>query len=525
MFEKMLQWIKTTILRLMGQENTSLTISPRMENMISLWAKMYEGIGSGGALRLPASIASEFARLVVVESEINLTGSARADWIADQLKPFRGRMREYVEYACALGGAVFKPYISGDGIVIDVVQADCFFPTSFDSSGRLTGAIFTEQITRNGKIYTRVERHSFVRGKETIQNKAFQSNSIASLGGEIPLATVPEWADITPEAEISGIDRPLFAYFKIPLANNKDRHSPLGVSVFSNSVDSIRDADEQYGRLMWEYDGGQMAIDVAASAIRTNQDGSVNMDKREQRLYRRTLEQSKIDGTDFYHAFTPELRDGSYISGLDSILKKIEFQCSLAYGTISDPSTVPRTATELRISKQRSYSAVSDIQHALQNALDDLIYAIDKMATLYQLAPEGSYKTAYNWHDGVLQDEESQRQQDKDDCLNGFSPKWMYNVKWRGMSEQKAREAVTEAQTEVTSSPQLTFESGAEEKAMDLVHTESGKALNGAQTQALIAVIGQYAAGSISIGQAVNIVATAIGISKDEARQIIEGAI
>jgi len=460
MFEKMLQWIKSTILKLMGQENTSLTISPKMENMIALWAKMYEGIGSGGSLRLPASIASEFARLVVVESEINLTGGARADWIRGQFEPFQGRMREYVEYACALGGAVFKPYVSGGGIVIDVVQADCFFPTAFDTSGRLTGAIFTEQITRSGKIYTRVERHTFIRGAETIQNKAFQSNSIAALGGEIPLTSVPEWADIAPEAEITGIDRPLFAYFKIPLANNKDRHSPLGVSVFANAVDAIRDADEQYGRLMWEYDGGQMAIDVAASAIRTNQDGSVNMDRREQRLYRRTLEQSKISGTDFYHAFTPTLRDGSYISGLDSILKKIEFQCSLAYGTISDPSTVEKTATELKISKQRSYSAVSDIQRALQNALNDLIYAMDKLATLYQLAPAGTYEIAYNWHDGVLQDEEAQRQQDKDDALNGFVPKWRYNKDWRGMSEEEARAAVTEAQAEASAGPSLTFGDG-----------------------------------------------------------------
>src|SRR5699024_8689154 len=105
------------------------------------------------------------------------------------------------------------------------------------------------------------------------------------------------------------------------------RHSPLGVSVFANAVQSIRDADEQYSRLLWEYDGGQMAIDVAASAIRQAPDGSVTMDKREQRLYRRTLETGVADG-EFYHAFAPSLRDASYISGLDSILKKVEFQCS-----------------------------------------------------------------------------------------------------------------------------------------------------------------------------------------------------
>ena len=39
MFEKMLGWIRTTIFKLMGKENTELTISPKMETLIDLWAR------------------------------------------------------------------------------------------------------------------------------------------------------------------------------------------------------------------------------------------------------------------------------------------------------------------------------------------------------------------------------------------------------------------------------------------------------------------------------------------------------
>ena len=51
----------------MGQESTELTISPKMENLIDQWAKMYEDPAGEEILNLPVSIASEFARLVVVE--------------------------------------------------------------------------------------------------------------------------------------------------------------------------------------------------------------------------------------------------------------------------------------------------------------------------------------------------------------------------------------------------------------------------------------------------------------------------
>ncbi len=50
-----------------------------------------------------------------------------------------------------------------------------------------------------------------------------------------------------------------------------------------------------------------------------------------------------------------------------------------------------------------------------------------------------------------------------------------------------------------------------------------GKSLNGAQTQSLIAIMSQFSAGTLSEGQAVNLISTAIGIGKDEARAILDG--
>lgn len=50
-----------------------------------------------------------------------------------------------------------------------------------------------------------------------------------------------------------------------------------------------------------------------------------------------------------------------------------------------------------------------------------------------------------------------------------------------------------------------------------------GKSLNGAQTQSVIAIMSQFSAGTLSEGQAVNLISTAIGINKDEARAILDG--
>lgn len=53
-----------------------------------------------------------------------------------------------------------------------------------------------------------------------------------------------------------------------------------------------------------------------------------------------------------------------------------------------------------------------------------------------------------NFDDSYISATETRRQQDKDDCLSGFLPKYRYNMEWRGMSEEDARAAVQEAAEE-----------------------------------------------------------------------------
>ena len=449
MFEKMLKWLRSLLDRMFQEDD--IVISDRMSSAIELWSRMYEDGGpwcgnkSGlHSLRLPAAIASEFARLVTLEMEVSITGTPRADFLQAQLSPFLDEIRNYVEFACALGGIVFKPYVSDGGIVVDAVQGDCFFPTAFDSSNRMTGAIFIDQIKRKRSIFTRAEHHEFRGGVHTIENKAFESRSSFSLGSEIELSSVPEWAQIQPQVSIENLDRPLFAYFKVPLANRIDRHSPLGVSVYSEAVDTIRDADEQYGRLLWEYEGGEMAVDVAEDLLEHKEDGEVKVPKLQKRLYRQRNVAAKDQN--FYEIFAPQLRDGSYRNGLDTILKKIEFQCGLAYGTISDPQNVEKTATEIQSSKQRSFSTVHSIQTALGNALDDLVYSMDKLATLYHLAPQGAYQTAYDWDDSIINDPTQRKQMFWQYVTAGKFPFWRYLVEFEGYSEDDAKAIAEEAQ-------------------------------------------------------------------------------
>jgi A118 family predicted phage portal protein len=91
----------------------------------------------------------------------------------------------------------------------------------------------------------------------------------------------------------------------------------------------------------------------------------------------------------------------------------IEFQCGLSEGVLPRPATVQMaTATEVKMTKQRTYATITDTQKALRVALEDLLYAIDTWASIYELAPEGDYEVEFGFDDSIVHDKDSEFLQD-----------------------------------------------------------------------------------------------------------------
>lgn len=430
--------------------NVEVAVSDKMSEEIDLWMLMYKQQAPWLAppymrsLNIPAYIAWKFAQLATSELELNIDGSPRADYIAEQMKPVLKDIRRYVEYAAAGGGLVYKPYpvLDSGTVEVDYTQATDFFPISFNSRGEITDAVFVE--TRIvGKLYLRrIERHSLKNGMYTVQNYAYESFNEDYLGREVPLSTVDDWAQLEPEITIGNLKDTLFAYLKMPGANTVDPKSPLGVSMFSKATELIEDADRQYTRLLWEYEGGEMAVEASRDVFPMDENGKPIIPAGKERLFRPNELSSDMEGSELIKVHAPQLRDASYQSGLHEIQKQIEDKCGLARGTITDPQNSARTATEIKMLNQPSYVTISDLQAAIEDALNHVIYIIDQYATLYNLAPAGEYTATYKWDDSVLTDSESERMTDKDDVNAGLMQPWEYRMKWYGEDEATAKKMV-----------------------------------------------------------------------------------
>lgn len=483
--------------------NINAVLSTKMVDAIELWDDMYkdnpywvheptfDNPARVVSLGLPSFIASEKARMATLEMKSEITSpnplskvndrntkdmvnndhinnmeslvktSPRVKFLNDTYqKKILNKLRPNLEYGIATGGLVIKPYpvllpkeVNGvkARIDIDFIPAGNFVPLAFNVNGDITKAAFIQTKVDGDSVYRRLELHELIEGcMVSVKNSAFVSKNVSSLnigednelGKQIALTDVPEWSDLEPEVVIDNVDRLLFAYFKMPEANTVDPSSPLGMSGYGRAVKLIRDADEQYSRLLWEFEATEAAIDIDRDALQPYKDANNVIHSIRPALQNRLFRRIDLGDDNTYEPFLPQIRDASIINGLNTILTRIEDTCALSRGTLSTVTIEATTAEELKILRQRSYSVNADIQKTLENTLKDVIYIMDIYCTLYNIVPEAEYEVSFEWDDSILVDTNEELGKRLSLVQNGVYSKQELRMWYFGETEEQAKQAL-----------------------------------------------------------------------------------
>ncbi len=375
-------------------------------------------------INLAASISKELATLAMTEFDIRADGGRGeilpcVDALVDKLK-------KAVEYACAVGGVIFKPIYDGKDLGVETVLPFNFVPLGTDAKGKIDECAFIYRADINGKHYTRIEEHRRTQDGYVITNRAFEGENATTPS---LLSYVKEWADLSPRVEIKGLSTPLFSYFGMPFGNPAHPFSPLGVPIFRRAENLISEADKQFERLIWEFEGGELAIDASDEAFRLGKDGKPVLPLGKERLFRTNALDACCSSNELFKIFAPELRDKSIINGLNRIIMLVEDACGIARGTFSDPSEVAKTATEVRSMRQRTYATVSAIRDSLKNALNELFVALTSLCSLYSLRI-GKPSFEISVGDGILEANESIRDAWREDVKCGIITPDEFKARW-----------------------------------------------------------------------------------------------
>lgn len=445
-------------------ERIRTPLAPEMIQALSLWSELYHDRapwkepGKVKSLNLCAMAASEVARQVVLEMKVTVdaggedaeglpTVNARSQYLEGEFEGLLDVLRQKLELGCAAGGMIVKPCPdpATGRIWFDFAPDWSLYPLAFDGAGNLSDVIIPDVFRDGDAIYTRLERHTLDGENVVITQRAFRSTHEDALGSEVALASVDRWASLEPEVTVTGAGGMLFGWYKVAAANTVDADCALGASVFAKAVEVAKEVDLQYSRLLWEFEGGELAVDVDPTALYEKSDGKGHqLPKLNERLFRAV--DTGADAT--YEVFAPTLRDVSLVNGLNQLLIRFEDLCGLSRGTFSDANVDARTATELKIVKQRSYATVADNQKALEKCLRDVLRAMDVYATLYNLAPAGEWEASFEWDDSILTDVDAQLQQRLLLVNSGIISKAELRQWYLGETEVQAEAAVAKIRNE-----------------------------------------------------------------------------
>lgn len=424
----------TTLKNIIGKD---VALSQPMIDAINKWKKMLVGNADWcgdivESLKLEEGICREFADSVLVEMEAKILNNDNMDAV---LQKSLSDMNKKLQTGLALGAMVLRP-LGPDKA--EYVAADKFIPISFDDSGTPNDIAFlvVKSVGENN-YYTRVERHYFTNGNLTIENKCYHSQSQSDIGQNCSLEEVAEWANILPgPITYPGMTEMDFGYYQNPIENKVDGSS-CGVSVYESAENLIRKADVQGARLDWEYDSGERAIHVDERALK-NRGGKTYLPRLKKRLYRGL--NLDDNNKDLYKEYSPEMRDEAFRRGLEEYKREIEFNVGLAYGDLSDAQEVNKTATEVLASKTRKYNRVTAIQGKLEECLNGFVNAL----AFYNSSYMSGVEFTCEFNDSILADEESERQQDRQDVSMGVMSLLEYRMKWYNEDEETAKSKIPE---------------------------------------------------------------------------------
>lgn len=392
------------------------------------------------------AVCSEVARLATLGIGIHVDGSARADWLQEEINRIFYLLRQWVEFGCAYGTVILKP--NGDTVEL---YAPGDFTVTHHKDGKIDGVVFTDSEEVGDKWYTKLEYHRFLdSGLYAIDNHCFVGTSRNSTDERIDIALTP-WAGMQEGVTIS-YPYPLFAVLRTPGANNIDMGSPAGLPIFSEAVQELRDLDIAYSRNAEEiFDSSRTVLldsdALIATGTKVAKTGTAfEMRRRELKLPRHVRNVTGDGTKTFYQEINPTLNTEERLKGLNALLNQIGYKCGFSNGHfVFNESGGIQTATQVEADQQRTIQLIKDVRDGLESCITDLCNALSAFADLYGYAPHGSYELTFDFGDITYSYEEDKANW-RSYATQGKIPFWYYLVKFEGLTEEEAKALVKEAE-------------------------------------------------------------------------------
>lgn len=251
---------------------------------------------------------------------------------------------------------------------------------------------------------------------------------------------IPHFEGLAARVE-TGSDQPQFVIDKLNIANNvdEDDSNPMGISLFANSVDVLAKLDLEYDSYANEFSLGRKRIFVSPEML-TNVDGAPVFDPHDSVFYQLPEDYFK-DTKEAMHEVNPTLRIQEHEQAINNDLNLLSFKCGFGTQYYRFEKGNITTATQVISENSDMYRTIRKHEIILGDALTDLIRCIIRLgqtANVPGLVLETDITIDFD--DSIIEDKQTERQEDRQDVAMGAMSLQEYRAKWYGETEEVAEQ-------------------------------------------------------------------------------------
>lgn len=412
------------------QEHKDIVVPKQFYSNIDTWRNLYKGYHkdihcvphftiNGGhtnrtlaTMNMPKVVSRDLATLIFNERcEISVSSNDKFEKLIDDVfkeNSFNAKFQQQLEYMFAYGGTVAKPYLEQGRIKLSYATADTFIPISWDND-EIKEGLFTSSLIRKGKYYTLLEWHVFEDGVYKVKNELYRSENATTVGRKVELSEL--YDNLEPVVSFNGVTKPLFVYFKPNESNNLDPTLPLGVSLYANSIDTLKSLDIAFDSYQREFRLGRKRIIVPPQAIRSVVDPSTGSEKRYFDTTDETFEAMNLGDMDanYIKDISFELRVEEHIDAINALLNILALQLGLSTGTFSfDAKGGLKTATEVVSENSKTFRTKRSHENVIEQGITDLIRAIGQLAEAAGIVSyPDDVEVTVQFDDSIIQDRDA----------------------------------------------------------------------------------------------------------------------
>lgn len=458
------------IANVLSKKGINLTVGT-IYDFMAIWKQWYQGSVNdfhyyteriGGVetpcerltMNMAKKLCEDMAKLLWTEkTKIELSNKKSTNQLWEVLdskeNSFTVNLPIFIEKFLAIGnGATVEYKNEKNKTTIDYIEGDVIIPYKYTNSyisGIVTISRFTEDIGKKIIYYTHITYHEFTGDLYIKLNELYKSNNEVTLGKEIDFSTI--FPSIKSE-EIIKTKTPYFQIWKPNLANNLNMSSPMGISIYANSIDRFKSLDMKYDSFYNEFILGKKRIVVDQSAmkgkIETDANGNTRFiqyfDKNDKIYQGINIDTDKMKEP--VKEIDMSLRYEEHIDSINADLNWLSDNVGLGNNYYKFDGATTKTATEVISENSKAFRTREHYLTIVNDCVYDLVQAVCELEGIK------TNKITIMPDDSIIEDKNAEQLRAQQEVSAGLRSKKSYLMDIKGMSEEEAKEELQRIEEE-----------------------------------------------------------------------------